>query len=150
MTQIPNTSNLFRIVASRSRRFSNAPGAKRKTTKYCSAECQKMHWPSHKVLCSAIGSMSRSSDSVRTMFKSHLQPAVHRKLIKLVGRRCEVRCKLNGLETKGLWDTGAMISGVSKNWLTERFPDMEIWDVPARVTGRTVGLEESKPGQDVV
>ena len=63
------------------------------------------------------------------MFKSHLKPSVHRKLIRLVGRRCEVRCKLNGLETKGLWDTGAMISGISKNWLRKWFPELEVRDV---------------------
>ena len=63
------------------------------------------------------------------MFKSHLRPSAHRKLIQLVGRRCEVRCKLNGLETKGLWDTGAMISGVSSKWLRERFPGLEVRDI---------------------
>lgn len=78
-------------------------------------------------MCSAIGSLS--STDVKTMFKSHLKPASHRKLIKLVGRRCEVRCQLNGLKTKGLWDTGAMISGVSRNWLSEWFPDAEVKDI---------------------
>ena len=63
------------------------------------------------------------------MFKSHLKPSVHRKLIRLVGRRCEVRCKLNGLETKGLWDTGAMISGISKSWLMSWFPELEVRDI---------------------
>ena len=63
------------------------------------------------------------------MFKSYLRPSAHRKLIRLVGRRCEVRCWLNGLETKGLWDTGAMISGISRGWLREKFPDLEVRDV---------------------
>ena len=63
------------------------------------------------------------------MFNSHLRPSAHRKLIRLVGRRCEVRCRLNGLETKGLWNTGAMISGISRRWLRERFPELEVRDI---------------------
>ena len=40
-----------------------------------------------------------------------------------------MRCRLNGLETKGLWDTGAMISGISRSWLRERFPELEVRDI---------------------
>ena len=99
-----------------------------KTSKYCSPKCQKEHWSSHKVLCSAISSLS-SPGAKKTMFKSHLKPSVHRKLIRLVGRRCEVNCTMNGLEMKGLWDTGAMVSVVSREWLSEMFPDVEIKDL---------------------
>ncbi len=99
-----------------------------KTSKYCSSKCQKEHWSSHKVLCSAIGSLS-SRGANKTMFKSHLKPSVHRKLIRLVGRRCEVNCTLNGLGMKGLWDTGAMVSVVSSEWLSEKFPEVTVKDI---------------------
>ena len=59
------------------------------------------------------------------MYKSHLLPSEHRKLVRLVGEKCEVNCSLNGLATKGLWDTGAMVSVVSKKWLRRHFPQLE-------------------------
>ena len=61
-----------------------------------------------------------------TMFRSHLLPSEHRKLVRLVGKRCMVKCRLSGVETKGLWDTGAMVSGCSDRWLEENHPDLPI------------------------
>ena len=63
------------------------------------------------------------------MFQSHLRPAEHRKLIRLVGEKCEVNCKLNGKWAKGLWDTGAQVSGLSRGWLKHNFPELELRDV---------------------
>ena len=63
------------------------------------------------------------------MYRSHLLPSEHRKLIRLVGEKCEVNCILNGLVTKGLWDTGAMVSVVSKKWLKKNFPKLKLRDV---------------------
>ena len=60
---------------------------------------------------------------------SHLRPSEHRKLIRLVGEKCEVHCKLNGKRTKGLWDTGAQVSGVSRRWLQINFPGLMLRDI---------------------
>ena len=60
---------------------------------------------------------------------SHLTPKEHEKLIKLVGRRCTVKGKLNGKTVEILWDTGAQLSIISKKFLQENFPDCKIKDV---------------------
>ena len=63
------------------------------------------------------------------MFTSHISPTNHSKLVKLVGQRCEVRCKIDGILSKSLWDTGAMVSVVSRKWLSANVPDAELRDV---------------------
>ena len=102
--------------------------SKCKTSRYCSKECQKEQWSAHKALCYAICELSNRCDR-ETMFQSHLHPAEHRKLIRLVGEKCTVHCRLNGLMMKGLWDTGAQVSGVSRRWLDTNFPDLMLRDV---------------------
>ena len=99
-----------------------------KTSTYCSKKCQMEQWESHKKLCSAICTLS-DNPGEQTMFRSHLLPFQHRKLVRLVGERCEVQCKLDGVDTKGLWDTGAMVSVVSKVWLDDHLPGVDLKDV---------------------
>ena len=96
--------------------------------KYCSKECQKSDWHDHKALCQAIDTLS-SSLKKKTMFKSHLGEKVHAKLINLVGEKCLVNCHINGLSSKSLWDTGAMVSIISRLWLKEYLPDQTIRDI---------------------
>ena len=102
--------------------------SKCKITKYCSKECQREQWDSHKALCAAICELTSRGER-KTMFRSHLLPSEHRKLVRLVGEKCEVNCRLNGLATKGLWDTGAMVSVVSSVWLRAHFPQLKLRDV---------------------
>ena len=97
-----------------------------KTSKYCSKRCQREQWESHEVLCSSIHQLSTQGAKEETMFSSHLLPSERRKLVRLIGKRCEVKCRLSGVETKGLWDTGAMPSAVSEVWLADHFPDLPI------------------------
>ena len=60
---------------------------------------------------------------------SHLTPKQHSKITNLVGNRCTVNCQLGGKTTQALWDTGAQVSLVSKQFLREMFPDTEIKDI---------------------
>ena len=99
-----------------------------KATKYCSKQCQREQWGSHEALCNAICELSKPPER-KTSFLSHLRPSEHRKLIRLVGEKCEVNCKLNGKRTKGLWDTGAQVSGISRGWLGRNFPELVLRDV---------------------
>ena len=46
-----------------------------------------------------------------------------------MGRKCIVKCLLNGLETDALWDTGAQVSISSHSWLKQCIPGCEIRDV---------------------
>ena len=81
------------------------------------------------MLCSSISKLADRKSEEPTMFRSHLIPSQHRSLVKLVGEKCEVRCKINEVETKSLWDTGSQVSGVSEFWLSSNFPDAKIRDV---------------------
>ena len=63
------------------------------------------------------------------MFNSHITPTRHRKLVKLVGEKCEIKCKIQNNETRGLWDTGAMVSLVASTWLKKMVPGAEIREV---------------------
>ena len=48
---------------------------------------------------------------------SHLTPKQHTKITNLVGNRCTVNCQLGGKTAQALWDTGAQVSLVSKQFL---------------------------------
>ncbi|KAL7842136.1 hypothetical protein SRHO_G00238250 [Serrasalmus rhombeus] len=45
---------------------------------------------------------------------------------KLVGKRCQVRASLGGVDTTILWDTGSQVSIVGKSWKGKYLPDVEI------------------------
>ena len=63
------------------------------------------------------------------VFASQLLPQEHAQVIRLVGRKCIVKCLLNGLETDALWDTGAQVSISSHSWLKQCTPGCEIRDI---------------------
>ena len=95
---------------------------------YCSQKCQRAHWTGHKKLCSAIKYLSnqeRKNVSDSGMYVSHITPNQHAKVAKLVGKRCMVQCVMNDVQTEALWDTGAQVSIVSKDWIAENLPTAE-------------------------
>ena len=52
------------------------------------------------------------------------QVSQHSELVGLVGEKAVVNCVLGGkVVTKALWDTGAMVSMVDKDWLALNFPE---------------------------
>ena len=48
------------------------------------------------------------------------------KLVRLVGEKPFVNIHLDGKKVKGLWDTGAMISLINKEYLEENFSDVVV------------------------
>ena len=97
---------------------------------YCNEICQKRHWKEHSVLCHAIKVLSARQDEMiteRCMIK-HLRTE-ERKLVQLVGRRCTVQCQLHGVDATALWDTGAEVSLVSKEWLEKNLPEVKMESV---------------------
>ena len=102
---------------------------------YCSRKCQKKCWPEHKVLCDNIVLLESQikekvfADVNYVSNSNNFKPKDEIKLVKLVGRKCTVNCSLDGVDEKVLWDTGGMVSLVSKSWLDEHFPEKEIRDV---------------------
>ena len=70
------------------------------------------------MLCCAIQDLSKAEeDSHPSIFLSHLTPKQQAKIVNLVGQRCTVNCQLNGKAAKVLWDAGAQVSMVSKDFL---------------------------------
>ena len=98
--------------------------------KYCNKQCQKQHWSEYKKLCCAIQDLSKTEKNNNSgHFMSHLTLQQHTKITNLVGNRCTVNCQLGGKTTQALWDTGAQVSLVSKQFLREMFLDTEIKDI---------------------
>jgi len=106
------------------------------SVKYCSKNCQKKHWEDHKTICNAIKYLSSKNtkysnnvDDCNGMFSTHLTPRQHVSLVKLMGKQCMVNCYLNDIQTSALWDTGAQVSILSKNWLEQNIPETQIQDL---------------------
>ena len=97
--------------------------------RYCGKGCQSRHWSEHKILCKAIVNLSKKNDTQadqRTMFISQITPQQHLSIAKLVGDRCTVKIKLEGLGMQGLWDTGAQVSVISKKYVSRYFADKPV------------------------
>ena len=94
------------------------------SVKYCSTVCQKKHWSSHKVICAAIQDLESSQR--RTDTYDHFTQKQTAKVVKLVGRKCLIRCSLGQKMTDCLWDTGAMVSLLSEGWIRRNFSNLEI------------------------
>ena len=86
-----------------------------KAVKYCSRKYQQKHWRRHKTLCQAISSLEERK--------------CRDEVLRLVGRKCIVKCLLNGLESDALWDTGAQVSIISHSWLNQCLPGCDIRDI---------------------
>ena len=101
--------------------------AKCKVGRYCSQVCQLKHQSHHDKFCPAI-------QQLKTIEVNKLQPDVcqivnpefQNSLIKLIGDKPLLNCKLNGVETCVLWDTGSMISVVDAVWMENKVPEAEI------------------------
>ena len=97
-----------------------------KTGLYCSKECQAKAYGDHKVLCNAIADLEKVEQDrkFRDFTVSNKEPIparLKKSLVKLVGERPLIKCMLNNRHCLGLWDTGSMVSLVSKNWLEKKF-----------------------------
>ena len=59
-------------------------------------------------------------------FMSHATPKVRRQIAEVVGERCIIECMINGVKAESLWDTGAQVSLVCKQWLSHLDSDQDI------------------------
>ena len=95
--------------------------------------CQKKHWKDHKVLCKAIQHLGANNKERKAEdsghFVTHLNPKQRTTLVRLVGRKCSVKCYLNDQPVEVLWDTGAQVSIVPENLLKRLLPDVPIKDI---------------------
>ena len=120
-----------------------------KATRYCKKSCQIKDWQNHKAICLAIQKLSdniyenelgKGDSEDKQAFVSHLTPKDQLKVSKLVGRKCLMNCKLNGVELTALFDTGAQVSIISLKQLRNHFPLVEIQDIKDLLES-TVDLE---------
>lgn len=103
--------------------------SKCKSTFYCSEKCQSLHRDSHKKLCDAIVYLEtthQTEDFNEGVYIAHLTPKERDTLCNLVGRKCTVRCLLDGIETEALWDTGAQVSVISADFHSRYLSSVEI------------------------
>ena len=59
-------------------------------------------------------------------YASNLTPAQQNTVIKLVGKRCMIKCLIENIPTEVLWDTGAQVSIASHEWVTRNFPNIKV------------------------
>ena len=103
-----------------------------KSVFYCNKSCQSKHWKDHSALCKAIEILdSQHSERVRNegVYTSHLTPREHERVVKLVEGRCLLKCALENVDTKLLYDTGVQVSILSKSWLKENQIDVPIRNI---------------------
>ena len=99
-----------------------------KICRYCSKGCQIKHRTVHKPICMAIQELEKkktaedADDDLNTTFPCHLTPRQQAGLTKLVGRRCMVKCLIQGKEVEALWDTGSQVCVVSRKWQQTHLP----------------------------
>jgi len=63
------------------------------------------------------------------VFVIHLSPQEYAQVVRLVGRKCTVKCVLNGVEVDSLWDTGVQVSIISRSWFKRCLPCFDIRDM---------------------
>ena len=101
---------------------------------HCSADCMKGD-ESHPLWCSWICRLQRLENQKRMKQEINMVDAeklplnMKLKLVKLVGERPLVNIHLNKKKIRGLWDTGAMISLMSRKFLEENFPEATIHSI---------------------
>lgn len=104
-----------------------------KAVRYCSNRCQQKHWRRHKTLCKAISALEerkyREGREKTGVFVSHLSTQEHAQVVRLVGRKCTVKCLINGIETEALWDTGAQVSIISRSLVRNCLPCCDVRDI---------------------
>ena len=97
--------------------------------KYCSEMCQRRHYRSHKKICDAIFLLSnkqRKEVLKRGQYQANLTPKEQKTLIGLIEKQNFVKLYMNDKPVDTLWDTGANINIISKEYVYDLFPNVVI------------------------
>ena len=107
--------------------------SKCKMTYYCSKKCQKLHFEHHYPYCTMIEGLKeverRKIYGDLSVRQIQINDKTRKKLVKLVGDKPILKCRLGGVEVEVLWDTGSMVSLVDRRWIKENLPDAVIHPV---------------------
>ena len=58
-----------------------------------------------------------------TVREEQIDSKTRRNLIRLIGEKAMLKCRLDGKDAEVLWDTGSMISLVDTKWVGKHVPD---------------------------
>ena len=97
--------------------------------KYCSKMCQRTHYRSHKKICDATFLLSNKQKQEvlkRGQYQANLTPKEQKTLIGLIRKQNFVKLYMNDKLVDILWDTGANISIISKEYVNDLFPNVVI------------------------
>ena len=112
---------------------------------YCSKVCQEKHWGEHKSLCKDLSHLNEQNIINREVNKGtyvcHLSPKEGETVARLVGKKCTVKCFLNGVESTALWDTGAQVSIVSHDWVLKNLPKAQLRTVESLLGASQLDLK---------
>ena len=101
--------------------------------------------PSHKVVCSAIVELEKMEarkllQSSKIESKTKLPLKLNREIIRLVGEKPVVSVCLEDVSCHCLWDTGSMVSVMSKSYVAQNFPSKPMFSVEEFLGGRSLHL----------
>ena len=91
--------------------------------------------PEHEILCEAIQTLEKLEQEKRDRnhkdleFRNKIPSKLNKEIIRLVGERPLLNVKLDNVLCKCLWDTGSMVSVISKTFLAETFPNKKLYSV---------------------
>ena len=99
------------VKESKLERFSVCGGCQ--SVCYCSRNLQFKGWNQHQVLCKAISRLfTKSKENIHKagVYNTTLVPSERDRVVQLIGEKCLFNCKINGIKTMVLLDTGAQVS----------------------------------------
>ena len=96
---------------------------------YCSRSCQLKGWKQHQVLCKAISQLvSKRKEKIYKagVYSATLAASERDQVVQLIGEKCLLNCKMNGIKIKFLLDTRAQVSLIPKAWLNTHLNEHKI------------------------
>ena len=105
-----------------------------KSRMYCSIDCIIKHKRTDSTLCSAISDLEKFEcekllQRIISQSQSKLPAKINREIVRLVGEKPVVSVNVDGVDISCLWDTGSMVSVLSKMFLDKHFPGKKIHSV---------------------
>lgn len=113
---------------------------------YCSERCATQNIPEHEILCEAIQSIEKLEQEKRDRnhkdleFRNKLPSKLNKEIVRLVGERPLLDVRLDNIVCKCLWDTGSMVSVISKIFLAETFPNKVVYSVEEFLGEKSLSL----------
>ena len=85
-----------------------------RSTSYCGKKCQVSAWRQHKPICDSMQTLSKDFEETvfvpsltnaenGDVYATHVTPKEKSRVAKLIGSKCIVLCKLNGVEPLFYW-----------------------------------------------